>query len=335
MPATPGVVERDTPESVLLRRRARRRPQGRASTALPEAFREAVWLRDVEDLSVPGDRRRAGGADRHRDVADLPRPRGSSTPLARARRPSPPRHGPRNGRAGMSVEFPSSLTATVARLKSLLPPFVDGEASAARARPVVAAPRRAAPRAAGGAGAARCAAPALEPARRRCASRRRRASSLALRRCGRGAGASHCGRAWCGAVGAGGRRRAGAGRDRRRSAWAHRSFVGAAGRAAHARPHQVLPHRRRRPRRTRSRADGAAGAPARRRSAWSVPMPGARGPSPACTWSACAGASTARAWSRTCSTASHGEPVSMFVMPSRLAAPAVDLVVVRPSRRGA
>ena len=45
-----GVVERATPETVLLR--SLQDADIRAAVdALPEAFREAVWLRDVEDLS--------------------------------------------------------------------------------------------------------------------------------------------------------------------------------------------------------------------------------------------------------------------------------------------
>ncbi len=45
-----GVVERATPESALLR--SLQDEDIRAAVdALPEAFREAVWLRDVEDLS--------------------------------------------------------------------------------------------------------------------------------------------------------------------------------------------------------------------------------------------------------------------------------------------
>ena len=45
-----GVVERATPESVLLR--SLQDTDIRAAVdGLPEAFREAVWLRDVEDLS--------------------------------------------------------------------------------------------------------------------------------------------------------------------------------------------------------------------------------------------------------------------------------------------
>jgi RNA polymerase sigma-70 factor, ECF subfamily len=46
----PGVVEAVTPE-VLLLRGARDAQIRRAVDELPEAFREAVWLRDVEDLS--------------------------------------------------------------------------------------------------------------------------------------------------------------------------------------------------------------------------------------------------------------------------------------------
>lgn len=46
----PGVVDRSTPETVLLR--ALQDADIKAAVdALPEAFREAVWLRDVEDLS--------------------------------------------------------------------------------------------------------------------------------------------------------------------------------------------------------------------------------------------------------------------------------------------
>jgi len=46
----PGVVDRRTPETVLLR--ALQDADIKAAVdALPEAFREAVWLRDVEDLS--------------------------------------------------------------------------------------------------------------------------------------------------------------------------------------------------------------------------------------------------------------------------------------------
>ncbi len=46
----PGVVDRRTPESLLLR--ALQDADVKAAVdALPEAFREAVWLRDVEDLS--------------------------------------------------------------------------------------------------------------------------------------------------------------------------------------------------------------------------------------------------------------------------------------------
>lgn len=45
-----GVVERRTPESMLLRRMEDADIKA-AVDALPESFREAVWLRDVEDLS--------------------------------------------------------------------------------------------------------------------------------------------------------------------------------------------------------------------------------------------------------------------------------------------
>lgn len=45
-----GVVERATPETMLLRR-VQDADIRAAVDALPEAFREAVWLRDVEDLS--------------------------------------------------------------------------------------------------------------------------------------------------------------------------------------------------------------------------------------------------------------------------------------------
>ncbi len=45
-----GVVERTTPETVLLRSLQDADIKA-AVDALPEAFREAVWLRDVEDLS--------------------------------------------------------------------------------------------------------------------------------------------------------------------------------------------------------------------------------------------------------------------------------------------
>ena len=46
----PGVVDRHTPETLLLR--ALQDADIKAAVdALPEAFREAVWLRDVEDLS--------------------------------------------------------------------------------------------------------------------------------------------------------------------------------------------------------------------------------------------------------------------------------------------
>jgi RNA polymerase sigma-70 factor, ECF subfamily len=46
----PGVVDGRTPESLLLR--ALQDADVKAAVdALPEAFREAVWLRDVEDLS--------------------------------------------------------------------------------------------------------------------------------------------------------------------------------------------------------------------------------------------------------------------------------------------
>lgn len=46
----PGVVVAETPEALLLRH-ARNADIRRAVDELPEAFREAVWLRDVEDLS--------------------------------------------------------------------------------------------------------------------------------------------------------------------------------------------------------------------------------------------------------------------------------------------
>ena len=45
-----GVVERSTPETALLRSVQDAEIKA-AVDALPEAFREAVWLRDVEDLS--------------------------------------------------------------------------------------------------------------------------------------------------------------------------------------------------------------------------------------------------------------------------------------------
>lgn len=45
-----GVVERSTPETALLRRVQDAEIRA-AVDALPETFREAVWLRDVEDLS--------------------------------------------------------------------------------------------------------------------------------------------------------------------------------------------------------------------------------------------------------------------------------------------
>ncbi len=45
-----GVVERTTPETLLLRS-AQDADIRAAVDALPEAFREAVWLRDVEDLA--------------------------------------------------------------------------------------------------------------------------------------------------------------------------------------------------------------------------------------------------------------------------------------------
>ena len=44
-----------------------------ALQSLPEEFRLAVYLADVEGLLVQGDRRHHGHADRHRDVAPAPR----------------------------------------------------------------------------------------------------------------------------------------------------------------------------------------------------------------------------------------------------------------------
>lgn len=46
----PGVVEHATPETVLIRSAANADIRAAVDT-LPDAFREAVWLRDVEDLS--------------------------------------------------------------------------------------------------------------------------------------------------------------------------------------------------------------------------------------------------------------------------------------------
>ena len=44
-----------------------------ALDALPDAFRQAVWLRDVEEFTYAEIARGARRADRHRDVADLAR----------------------------------------------------------------------------------------------------------------------------------------------------------------------------------------------------------------------------------------------------------------------
>ena len=62
-----------TPEQILTRGTLDSDLQA-ALDALPEAFRQAVWLRDVEEFCVRRHCRDRRGADRHRDVADFERP---------------------------------------------------------------------------------------------------------------------------------------------------------------------------------------------------------------------------------------------------------------------
>ena len=273
------------------RRGRRRRPPGRRGAAtpesqllatvldadlqaaldrLPEAFREAVWLRDVEDLS-------------YQEIAEaLSIPIGTvMSRIARGRRllhtflrEAPEAAAPRAARRGRQAMtlVPREPGGDCRQIEALLPPFVDGAASAMQRDRVAAH-------------LARC------PACRHSADAQ--ASIRQLLRARRGA---LCGDAPPGLDAQ--LRRAAApadllGRRGRLSAlaaaaalvlavtgafaWTHRSFLGAAGGAAHARPHQVLPHRRRGPRRTPHGAR-RRGANARRVRLVGA-NPGARGPS--------------------------------------------------------
>ncbi len=131
-PAAPASWKRTTPETLLLRHRARRRPAGGARPAARDVPRGGVAARR-RGPQLPGDCRRAVGADRHRDVADLARPqaaprlphhgaRGRRRPAAPAREA---RHDARAPRAGGDCR----------QIEALLPPFVDGAGSAMRSRP--------------------------------------------------------------------------------------------------------------------------------------------------------------------------------------------------------
>ncbi len=62
-----------TPETLLTRATLDGDLQA-ALDALPDAFRQAVWLRDVEEFSYARDRRYRRRADRDGDVADFPGP---------------------------------------------------------------------------------------------------------------------------------------------------------------------------------------------------------------------------------------------------------------------
>ena len=63
----------ETPESLLLRETLAPELQA-AIDALPEAFRQAVWLRDVEEFSYAEIAEMLSVPHRHRHVAHLARP---------------------------------------------------------------------------------------------------------------------------------------------------------------------------------------------------------------------------------------------------------------------
>ncbi len=74
-------VQPASPEALLLRASFDAELQA-ALDALPEKFRDAVWLRDVEGSVVPGDCRGPGDSDRHGDVAHFARPKAAARPAA-------------------------------------------------------------------------------------------------------------------------------------------------------------------------------------------------------------------------------------------------------------
>ena len=142
------------PGSAAAARRASTRSCKAALDALPEAFREAVWLRDVEELSYQEIAEVLDDPDRHGDVAHFAGPAAAARPAGAAGRRgkvgqspvgesrcradeistyAPERHGDLDRPTARRKPRIRPMTEC-RRIESLLPPYVDGEATAERRR---------------------------------------------------------------------------------------------------------------------------------------------------------------------------------------------------------